>query len=150
MKSTYLTLFAILLTSFSLLAQEDNPVSWSFFAEKTGTDTYTITYSADVQPSWYIYSQFTEEGGPIPTAFYVNANEAIELDGPTTEEGKKKEGLDAIFEINVIKFSGLVLFRQKIKIKGEASNITGYLEFMSCDNEQCLPPQEVEFDIALK
>ena len=149
MKRSYLIFFAVLFSSFSLLAQETNPVTWSFFSEKTGTQEYTITYSADVIPGWYIYSQHTDPSGPIPTGFYANENPAIELIGSVTEEGKKKEGFDSLFEVNVIKFSGLVLFRQKIKLKEGAANLTGYLEFMACDNEQCLPPQEVEFDIAI-
>ncbi len=149
MKNAYLILLAILLSSLSLLAQETSPVTWSFFAEKTGTQEYTITYSADVRPGWYIYSQHTDPSGPIPTGFYANENTAIELIGDVIEEGKKKEGFDTLFEVNVIKFSGLVLFRQKVKVKEEATNLTGYLEFMACDNEQCLPPQEVEFDIAI-
>ena len=149
MKNAYLTLLTVLCASLSLLAQKTNPVEWSFFAEKTGTQEYTITYSADVVPGWYIYSQHTDPSGPIPTGFYANENPAIELVGDVTEEGKKKEGFDALFEVNVIKFSGLVLFRQKLKVKEGATNLTGYLEFMACDNEQCLPPQEVEFDIAI-
>ena len=149
MKGSYLIFLAVLFSSFSLLAQETNPVTWSFIAEKTGAQEYTITYSADVIPGWYIYSQHTDPSGPIPTGFYANENPAIELIGSVTEEGKKKEGFDSLFEVNVIKFSGLVLFRQKIKLKEGATNLTGYLEFMACDNEQCLPPQEVEFDIAI-
>ena len=143
MKSTYLFLLAMF-ASISLLAQE-NPVNWSYFSEKTGTDEYTITYSADVKPGWYIYSQHTDPGGPIPTAFYIN-NEMVE---GVTEEGKKKEGMDDLFGVNVIKFSGLVLFRQQIKAKA-GTNVAGYLEFMACDDEQCLPPKEVEFDIVLE
>ena len=149
MKHTYFILLALLFSSISLLAQETNPVTWSFFAEKTGTQEYTITYSADVIPGWYIYSQHTDPSGPIPTGFYANENPTIELVGEVIEEGKKKEGFDTLFEVNVIKFSGLVLFRQKVKLKENATNLTGYLEFMACDNEQCLPPQEVEFDIAI-
>jgi len=146
MKYTYL-LFLAMFASISLCAQED-PVNWSYFSEKTGTDEYTITYSADVKPGWYIYSQHTDPGGPIPTAFYVT-DETIELVGDAAEEGKKKEGMDDLFGVNVIKFSGLVLFRQKIKAKA-GTNVAGYLEFMACDNEQCLPPKEVEFDIVLE
>jgi len=150
MKSTYLTLLAILVGTLSLIAQDHNPVVWSFFSEKTGTDEYTITYSADVIPGWYIYSQHTEPSGPVPTTFYVEDNPSITLIGDVTEEGKKKEGFDPLFEINVIKFSGLVLFRQKVKLTGGATSFTGALEFMSCDNEQCLPPMEVTFDIPLE
>ncbi len=143
MKYTYLLLLT-LFASVSLLAQE-NPVNWTFFAEKIGTDEYLITYSADVQPGWYIYSQNTDPGGPIPTAFYVN-DEVVE---GVKEEGKRKEGMDDLFGVNVIKFSGLVLFRQTLKAKA-GTNVAGYLEFMACDNEQCLPPKEVEFDILLE
>ena len=147
MKYTYLLLLAMI-THFSLLAQ-DNPVNWSFFSEKTGTDEYTITYSADVKPGWYIYSQHTDPGGPIPTGFYVDDTAQSKLVGEVTEEGKKKEGMDALFGVNVIKFSGLVLFRQKVKAK-VGDTISGYLEFMACDDEQCLPPKEVEFAITLE
>lgn len=147
MKYLYL-LIALMIAPFIMLAQ-DSPVAWSFFSEKTGTDEYTITYSADVKPGWYIYSQHTDPAGPVPTGFYPADNAAIELVGAVTEEGKKKEGMDALFGVNVIKFSGLVLFRQKIKAK-VGNTITGYLEFMACDDEQCLPPQEVDFEITLE
>ena len=147
MKYAYLLLVAIF-AHFSLIAQ-DNPVTWSFFSEKTGTDEYTITYSADVKPGWYIYSQHTDEGGPIPTGFYVDDTASAKLVGAVVEEGKKKEGMDDMFGINVIKFSGLVLFRQKVKAKA-GTTISGYLEFMACDNEQCLPPKEVEFEVTLE
>lgn len=147
MKYTYLLILALFANSFPIAAQ-DNPVTWSFFAEKTGTDEYTITYSADVKPGWYIYSQHTDAGGPIPTAFYMN-DDTVELVGEAVEEGKKKEGIDDLFGVNVIKFSGLVLFRQKIKAKAGTS-VAGYLEFMACDDEQCLPPKEEEFEIVLE
>ena len=147
MKYAYL-LVLTMLAPFAILAQE-SPVEWSFFSEKTGTDEYTITYSADVRPGWYIYSQYTELGGPIPTTFYVDDNTDMELVGKTLEEGKKKEGMDDLFGINVIKFSGLVLFRQQVKAKAGAT-VSGALEFMACDNEQCLPPKEVDFEITLE
>lgn len=150
MKIAYLTFLAVIISSLSLIAQDHNPVVWSFFSEKTGTDEYTITYSADVEPGWYIYSQHTEPSGPVPTTFYVDDNPNIELVGDVMEEGKKKEGFDDLFGINVIKFSGLVLFRQKIKVKTAETSFTGALEFMSCDNEQCLPPMEVTFEIPVE
>jgi hypothetical protein len=30
------------------------------------------------------------------------------------------------------------------------TTLTGYLEFMTCDNEKCLPPAEVDFRFGLE
>ncbi len=137
---------------FSIVANAQmNPVKWSFTAKKVSAAEYDVILTADVANGWYIYSQFLEsDEGPVPTSFHFDKSEAIELIGETREEGKKKEGYDDIFGMNLIKFSGKVQFIQRIKIDGQTSKVSGSLEFMTCDDEQCLPPKMMEFSIDLK
>ena len=55
-----------------------------------------------------------------------------------------------MFEMNVTKFAKQVSFVQKVKITDDTKPISGYLEFMTCDDTRCLPPAEVDFSFTLK
>lgn len=144
--------FPVLFFSFISLAvfAQTNPVNWAFSSEKIGDNQYKVKLVANIATGWNIYSQHTDPTGPVPTSFSFNENPNIELIGKVEESGKKKEGFDQLFEVNVIKFSGQVTFTQTVKVKNGAQNISGFLEFMCCDEEKCLPPKEVSFDIPLK
>ncbi|RMG85503.1 MAG: DUF255 domain-containing protein, partial [Bacteroidetes bacterium] len=61
----------------------------------------------------------------------------------------RKEGHDPMFDMNIVKFAESVTFTQKIKVNDPAKPVTGYLEYMTCDNTRCLPPKEVDFKISL-
>ena len=145
--SYFLLLFSFL---FTTNIQAQNPVKWAFAAKKITDTEYEVTFTATVDKGWSIYSQHTDPSGPVPTSFMFEENTNLEFIGKPVETGKKKEAFDDLFGVNVIKFSGVVNFTQKVKVKGAASEVSGYLEFMSCDDEKCLPPKEAEFKIALK
>ncbi len=144
----------IVITLFCLSAnisfsQVFTPVSWDFAAVDDGNGEYTLNFRAKIDEGWVIYSQYLEsDDGPIPTSFTYDELEGIELFGDNEEEGTIKEEYDNIFDMNLKKISGTALFKQKIK--GKSGNvIVGYLTFMTCDNERCLPPTDVDFEITL-
>lgn len=142
-------LFAVAFSSF--LHAQTSPVRWSFAAEKINATEYDLVLTAQVDDGWYIYSQYLEsEYGPIPTSFMFEPNVGYELVDKTQEKGHKKEGYDEIFEMNLIKFDGEIQFIQRIKLKDTVSEVNGSLEFMTCDNERCLPPAMIEFSIPIK
>ena len=43
-----------------------------------------------------------------------------------------------------------VQFVQRLKVNGQVSKVTGSVEFMVCDDDQCLPPKEKTFDVKLE
>jgi hypothetical protein len=57
---------------------------------------------------------------------------------------------EEVFNMNVMYFEKSVVFSQRIKLKREQLVLKGKVEFMACDNKQCLPPDEVEFSIPIK
>lgn len=136
-----------LVIGFQGLAQK-KVVDWSFAAKKVSAEEYDVTFTATVKSGWYIYSQFLVGDGPIPTSFEFEKITGVQYIGKTKEVGNKKEGFDEVFGMNVMKFSGIVTFTQRIKTKS-AKTITGYLTYMTCDDEQCLPPMDVDFSINL-
>jgi thiol:disulfide interchange protein DsbD len=145
-------LFSILFVTFSTLsfAQTNNVVSWTFESKKTAPNEYTIKMKATVNDGWYIYSQYLEsDDGPIRTEIVLEENEGIELIGKAEEEGNKVSGFDEMFDMNIVKYKKQVTFTQKVKAK-KLENFKGYVTFMTCNDEQCLPPTDVEFEITLK
>jgi thiol:disulfide interchange protein len=129
----------------TLFGQILNPVKWSQRAEKLDAETFELIFTARMEAGWSIYSQHLGADGPIPTSFTFTKTEGYTREGDVSEKGNRYEGYDPIFEMNVVKFSDEAVFRQKVKLKGPSAVIEGYLEFMTCDDERCLPPMEVDF-----
>jgi hypothetical protein len=66
------------------------------------------------------------------------------------EVGKVEKIYDEIFQTDVLYLSNKVQYVQTVKIKGKAkTNIAGTIEYMVCDDTQCLPPAKKTFDIKL-
>ncbi len=145
---------AFLFCAFSLtvlaLQAQLKPVKWTFASEKTGDQEYTLTLTADCQVGWNIYSQNTDPDGPIPTSFTFAPTAGFELIGETEEAGHKKEGYDEMFQMNVIKYTDEVVFTQKVKLTESPVTIKGFVEYMCCDDEKCLPPTKEGFYFTLE
>ncbi|RMG86797.1 MAG: disulfide bond formation protein DsbD [Bacteroidetes bacterium] len=131
-------------------AQTLNPVQWRFETKKVADHEFDLIFIADADAGWHIYSQHVNPDGPIPTTFNFKENKDVELVGETKEAGERHEGYDEMFDMNLVKFSGRVLFTQRVKVQKLPAHISGYLEFMTCDNQRCLPPREVDFQFDLE
>ncbi|WP_289665537.1 protein-disulfide reductase DsbD family protein [Flavobacterium panacagri] len=151
MKNSIITL--LLFLSVSMSAQMYNPVKWSTSVEKVSDKEYILKAKAVIQSGWHLYGQYIEEGGPSRTAFaFKNSSKKFELIGKTTEE-KGHEVVDKIFDMKIKYFEDKALFTQKIKLTSEGvSNIDGEVEFMVCDDSNCLPPttEELAFKIPVE
>ncbi|MFB9079253.1 cytochrome c biogenesis protein CcdA [Flavobacterium procerum] len=148
MKNTILTF--LLLISVSMFGQMYNPVKWSTTVEKVSDKEYILKAQAVIQSGWHLYGQYIEEGGPSRTAFtFKNNNKKFELIGKTTEE-KGHEVVDKIFDMKIKYFEDKALFTQKIKfVSDDVSNVVAEVDFMVCDDSNCLPPttEELTFKI---
>ncbi|MEL6851554.1 MAG: protein-disulfide reductase DsbD domain-containing protein, partial [Bacteroidota bacterium] len=120
------------------------PVSWDFAYEKIDDETYQLLYTAKIEDGWKVYSQFIEPGGPIPTAFEMEAG-AYEVSGEVAEKGNIHKSFDEVFKMDLAYFEDKVVFVQKVKAKDPNTVIKGSLLFMTCNDEKCLPPDYVDF-----
>ena len=143
-------LFAYFLFAFgSLFAQfGDNPVTWDVEIVQGEDNEYEIRFEASIAEGWYIYSQDNDpNAGPIPTTIEFNENADIVLEGGIVEESRHlKEGLDPIWNQVIKKYSDEVTFVQSFTIS-ESTSIDGYYEYMTCNDESCMPPEYVEFSL---
>lgn len=143
----------ILLTGFFsfLSAQIVQPVNWSYNSKQVGPNEFELTFQATIDPGWHLYSQFIEEGGPVPTTFYFEDVEAAKVSEEAAKEiGKITRKHDEIFDMEVAYFSDKATFIKKVKTTAPIGKISGYLEYMVCDDEKCLPPSAVDFNFELR
>jgi hypothetical protein len=127
-----------------------NPVNWTFTAETIEEGKFKLTFSAQMDNGWYIYSQHLEEGGPVPTSFAFDQVEGLLVDGEVQEVGEIMEGYDELFDMNVIKYTDQVEFVQLVSLDQLPKTISGQLEYMTCDKNRCLPPRNIEFRFKLE
>jgi thiol:disulfide interchange protein DsbD len=150
MKKTILSLLLSFI-SLTLFAQIQNPVKWTYSVENNGKEEATLVIKASIDKGWHLYSQFIGEGGPVPTSFRFDKSNNYSLVGKVNEIPKAKPIFDEIFGMQVAWFEKTATFKQKIKVTSNKDfKLNGALEFMVCDDKQCLPPEEVEFTFDVK
>lgn len=146
-----LLLFTALLFSTTLFSQIFEPIKWKSSVIKESEDTYVLQFEAKLDKGWHIYSQKeveTDDIAPTATEFtFYNEDKKYELIGETTEpEGIQK--YDKVFEMEIKYFEDKVLFTQKIKrLDPSLESVKAEVFFGICDDERCLAPDVVEFDL---
>lgn len=146
----FLSLLLITLGFISgLKAQIYDPVKWNTSVEKVSDSTFYLVTKATIQSGWHLYSQTVPEGGPIPTTFtYTTDSKFVLIDKTTEPNGIEID--DKVFNMRIKYFEYEAVFKQLVNIKNaDLSVIKGEVEFMVCDDKNCLPPtiQELEFKI---
>ena len=149
MNGILLTLVAFL-TGSAVFAQSD-VVQWKFESKKLTEKKYEVKLIAMVKNPWHIYSTTTPDGGPLPTKISFTKNPLTALDGNVKEVGKLETHFEDVFDVDTKYFNNKVEFVQVVNVKGNAkTNLSGKLEYQTCDDQKCLPPKTVNFSIALK
>ncbi|MCM5662661.1 protein-disulfide reductase DsbD domain-containing protein [Galbibacter mesophilus] len=140
MKKLFVILF--LTMGIHLNAQVYDPVSWSTSVERISENEYDLIATATIEEGWHLYSQNVPEGGPIATTFTFETVYGMEMEGET-KEGKGHQVYDEVFEMDITYFENKAVFEQRIRLtKAHGNIINGTVEFMVCDNANCLPPKE--------
>ena len=133
-----LILILALVAQYSF-AQILNPVKWKLSVVPVEPLEYELVFTANIEKNWAIYSQFLEEGGPLPTVISFEASPFYEtLGGPYEKPLNKLTKYDAVFEMVVSKFYKRAVFVQRIKIlEQSAFDLIGNVEYMTCDDSRC-------------
>ena len=149
MKKLFILLFGLL--SLVAKAQILTPVKWSAtIQQREGESTAVLVLKAKIDKSFHVYSQFIDGDGPVPTSFSFTKSDNYELIGKV-EEGKAVNEFDVNFGIQLKYFENVATFKQKIKIKSAKDFvIKAAVNFMTCNDKMCLPPEDAEFEIKVK
>jgi thiol:disulfide interchange protein DsbD len=145
-KFVILLLFLISFTAFSQIL---NPVKWEYGSEKISETEYNLIFVAKIDYHWALYSQFVEEGGPLPTVFSFTPTPDFERIETVKElDANKVTQFDSVFEMVVSKYYDKAIFKQRINIKSSDFSLNGNIDFMTCDDTKCtyLPDNPFTFN----
>ena len=144
----YIKVLLVLISFWSFGQNDDNPAVWSHAVKKLSPQEYELTFEAKIAPGWHIYSQYTAEGGSMPSEFtFEGAGQQYELVGKT-EESKTIMEYSDIFEVDETFFKNVAVFTQRIKLLDEDINQFQVNLFYQICKEVCIPKDE-QFNISL-
>ncbi|MGH1338425.1 MAG: cytochrome c biogenesis protein CcdA [Aureispira sp.] len=147
MKKLSITLLLLVGILGNLLAQK--PVNYTWKVKALTDDTYQITFKTKIETGWYTYSQYLESDlGPIPTSINfesTNQKKIGKATETTSKSSNKVSGHDDMFDMNITKYKKDITIVQKFQVTNPTQEVSGYLEYMTCNDSQCLPPTAVEF-----
>ena len=149
-KTFFLSCLLMVVNLTAAFAQIQDPVQFKTELKKISETEAQIIFTGTIDAGWHVYSTDLPEGGPISATFNTDKMEGMELDGKLTPQGKEIENYDKMFEMNVRYFEDKATFVQKLKITAANYFIEGYLQYGSCNDENCLPPTDVEFSFSGK
>lgn len=147
MKNTFLFFLMLPLT---LCAQIVEPVKWKITCDEN-KDNLVVTFTATIDAGWHVYDKNLPEGGPISTQFVIETNDNLTVVGSVQSLQKPTEKFEDMFQMNLRWFEKEVTFQQTFHIENSNNYlIDGYVEYMACDNSNCLPPTKEPFHFEKK
>lgn len=145
---------SIMLALIALAAQAQilTPVKWKIkLDDKGGAPEKEIVFTATADKGWHLYDMNLPEGGPVSTSFTFETLNGAELIGQPVPSVKPTTVYDEQFAMNLRWYPGTVSFIQKLKITDPGKfKVEGEVEFMACNDETCLPPDQIPFSFDKK
>jgi hypothetical protein len=146
MKKFLLPIF--LLMTANIMAQSSKQVQWSYSTKKISDKVYEVHMTATINGDYHMYAQDAGGEGPVATTFTFSKNPLTTFDGKVKEEGKPVKKFETAWKHDVKYYESKVDFVQIVKLKTAAkTSLAGKVEFMVCNEKQCLPPSEVEINV---
>jgi len=144
------SLAVIAFTIMSAFTFASGPISWKFSAASSADGNILVSLQANCEEGWHIYAlTLPRDDGPFPTVVRMTSDKAYNASAPV-QEPLPVEVDDPNFQMKVRYHTGSPVFTVPIKRTSEgAFEVKGEVEFMSCNDKTCLPPQVVKFTVPI-
>ncbi|HXB91599.1 MAG TPA: protein-disulfide reductase DsbD domain-containing protein [Puia sp.] len=143
-----LVLFLLIGAGSLAMAQSSKKVNWSYTAKKIADKTYEIHMTATIGGDYHLYAQDAGGDGPIPTAFTFTKSPLFTLDGVVKEKGQLVKKFETAWNHDVKYYERTVDFVQVVRLKTNVkTDLAGKVEFMVCNDKECLPPATVDVKV---
>ncbi|MCC5918616.1 MAG: thioredoxin family protein [Cryomorphaceae bacterium] len=153
MKRFTTILILSVLAFFTQAQMQKDPVSWKFSMKDKGKGIHEFKAVATIEKTWHLYSSQAPDVdmGPLPTEFNIDSSETkFRIISSVSESPKPVKEFDPNFGMDVRYHSNKATFTFQIEaISTEDFTFEGYVYYMVCDDEKCLPPKSVDFDFKI-
>ena len=140
-------LIVLTLCAFAVQAQMLNPVKWTKSVKMTDDKNGIITFTANIDKGWHMYSNDTPDGGPIPLSIKWDKKEGVKLVGGLQHSKAPATIDDEMFGMKVRQWEGTVTLSQKFTTTSDKYKIEGEVSYQACSDQGCLPGSEL-FDFS--
>ena len=141
-----MTMATLMLISIIAMAQMQDPVHFSVSQKQVSPSEVDVIFTGRIDKGWHVYSTGLPDDGPISATLTSEASEGAKVDGKLKAQGNEINHFDNLFGMKLRYFENSVTFVQRYKLTAEKYHIKGFLEYGACNDQNCLPPTQVEFD----
>ena len=138
-------LLAMLGICLQCMAQMHDPVKFTVTDEKTSDGRVLVRFSGQVEAGWHVYGTDIPEGGPTAATLHIDEAQGLKAEGTLRATGKVHRAEDPMFGMTVSYMEGKATFEQTFTITAPKYSVRGYLTYGACNQENCMPPSNVEF-----
>lgn len=148
MKRTISLLTLYIGIAVAAVAQFDDPVIITATQKKVADDALEIVFQGSAEAGWHVYGTDIADGGPTRAELTIEKLKGLKPDGKLRATGKVHRAMDDMFDMEVSYMEGTASFAQRFIITEPKYEVAGYLTFGACNDEQCMPPTNVEFNFS--
>ena len=127
------------------LGTVSRPGKFFCFPKKLSDSEFEIVFTGKAEAGWHVYSTDIPDGGPTPATINFDEQKGVEPVGKLTARGKVHKAYDNLFGMEVSYMENTAVFAQKMRITDATYSVKGYLNYGACNDENCMPPTNVEF-----
>lgn len=142
--------FVAVLHVVGVMAQGDIPVHFSVQQKVVSPTEVDVIFTGKIDNGWHVYSTGLPADGPVSATLTTEKAEGVKPLGKLKAQGKEISNFDQMFGMKLRYFEKSVTFVQRYQITGKTYTLKGYLEYGACNDENCMPPTQVEFSYSGK
>ena len=128
------------------LAQFQTPVTIKASQNKVSDDVLEVVFRGTVDAGWHVYGTDFADGGPTRAELTLETQKGVKPDGKLRAVGNVQKKMDEMFGMEVSYMEGTAEFVQRFVITEPEYEVSGYLTYGACNDENCMPPTNVEFN----
>lgn len=126
-------------------AQFEQPVVMEASQKRISDTEIELVFSGRADPGWHVYGTDIADGGPTRAELTLETSRGVRLKGKLRATGKLVRAHDEIFNMDVSYMERDISFAQTFTLTGPDYEVSGYLTYGACNDQNCLPPTSVEF-----
>ena len=136
------------LCALTTAAQFQTPVKFSVKQNKISDTEVELVFTGQIDAGWHVYTTDIPEDGPTRAEITLEKQQGVKPKGKLKTKGKVHKAMDEMFGMELSYMEGTATFVQTLTITEEKYEVAGYLTYGACNDENCIPPTDVEFSFS--
>ena len=136
------------LCALTAAAQFQTPVKFSVKQNKISDTEVELVFTGQIDAGWHVYTTDIPEDGPTRAEITLEKQQGVKPKGKLKTKGKVHKAMDEMFGMELSYMEGTATFVQTLTITEEKYEVAGYLTYGACNDENCIPPTDVEFSFS--